>query len=371
MRSFISSSESVNEPAIPADPSSEAAGRLPKGGWGRAWFVALLLACCCLGGLETLLRERGRVPTIVADQNLWCLQRDLASGRGSDTVAILGTSRAQTGFDSRLFRREYPDFPLAMLTVGASHPPATMEDLANDSRFQGIVLCELFSFSLMPLNWDTQQSYVDYYHSRWRTDQRVERVLKSLAQESFVAVAPGWRRDLAQVPGSLLKYALGWRATPLPEWEAQPRIYFPDGSVAINYAVVNALAVQNVGLHNWETVSRESRPIDAEEWAKIVARFAAIIDKIQGRGGRVVLINYPVGGRLKEAMNSAFPRDKYWDVLARGTKAIAIAAEDVPSLSGYLPPDGLHLGREDAERFTASLLEELRRRQILPPLSRR
>ena len=283
----------------------------------------------------------------------------------------MGTSRALTGFDTRLFRREYPGLTLATLTVGAAHPVAALEDLANDPRFRGLVLCELFSFSLAPWNWDSLQSYVDYYHSRWRTDQRVERGLKTWAQRSLVAATPGWRRDLAEVPRSLFQYALSRRATPLPTWEAQPLIYFPDGSVAINYAVVNPLTVQTVGLNNWESSMRDSRPISTKEWADLVARLAAIVAKIQDRGGRVVLINYPTAGPIKEAMTSAFPRERYWDVLARGTNAVAIDAEDFPSLSGYQPPDGLHLGREDAERFTASLLKELRRRQILPPLSRR
>ena len=317
MRSSISSSEPV-PPADPgADPATEAAGRLPEGSWGRCWLVALLLACSGFGGLEALLREREWLPTVIPDKNVWSLQRQPAAAGGSDTVAILGTSRAQTGFDSRLFRREYPQLPLAMLPISATDPAATLEDLAKDTRFRGLVLCELFSFSLVPLKWDTQKSHLDYYHSEWRTGQRAEFLLRSLAQRSFVAVNPSWRRDLAQIPQSVLEYLLGRRATLFGAWKGQPRIFFPDGSVAVNYAVVDPLIAQHNTLGAWRSFFRDQTPISAEEWAGIVARFAAIITKIQDRGGRVVLLNYPTAGPIKEAMDSAFPRERYWDVLAR------------------------------------------------------
>ena len=202
------SSTSSFEPHI-SHPSDSADGRLPRGGWGRSWTLTIALCVGCLVGLEAMWRIRGVLPEITGDRDLWCLQRDLASRGDPGVIAVLGTSRANAGFDSELARRELPGRDVALLAISATHPMAALEDLADDPGFRGTVLCELFSFSLTPENWETQRPHVDYYHSSWRLERRFERSMTLLAQRHLVLAAIGIRLDIGLIPELVRRALIG------------------------------------------------------------------------------------------------------------------------------------------------------------------
>jgi hypothetical protein len=88
---------------------------------------------------------------------------------------------------------------------------------------------------------------------------------------------------------------------------------------------------------------------------------------IRARGGDVAFVRLPSSGRVLESERRDFPRERYWDRLAKEVDAVAIHYDDYPALRAYDPPEWSHLSREDAERFTRALvpilLDSLARRR--------
>ena len=50
-----------------------------------------------------------------------------------------------------------------------------------------------------------------------------------------------------------------------------------------------------------------------------------------------------------------YPRDRYWNVLAKKTSALAIHSDDHDGLNGYVCGDGSHLDFRDTPAFTRAL----------------
>jgi hypothetical protein len=88
----------------------------------------------------------------------------------------------------------------------------------------------------------------------------------------------------------------------------------------------------------------------------LIGELTRDIARIRARGGDVAFVRFPSGGPLRELERREFPRERYWDRIARETGAAAIHFEDHPALRAYDPPEWSHLSRADAERFTRALV---------------
>ena len=78
-------------------------------------------------------------------------------------------------------------------------------------------------------------------------------------------------------------------------------------------------------------------------------------DRILQRGGTVVLLYMAGCGARREFEERLFPRAQYWDPLAHGTHAIAIATEDYPALSQFDCFDGSHIDAADSRAWATAL----------------
>ena len=104
---------------------------------------------------------------------------------------------------------------------------------------------------------------------------------------------------------------------------------------------------------------RES-PLDHKGVMRLVWRTQAAIQKIQRRGGDVILLRFPSTRLFLQHEQNYFPREQYWDAIARGTTALSIHFEDRPAVAQLSPPDGSHLDYRDAEfmtRFVAEVIQ--------------
>ena len=159
---------------------------LPDGPWGRTFALAAVLALVALGGLEAFWRARGHVPSVTDDMDLWSYWREAARGAGRKTVVVLGMSRMQLAFVPSVFREHCPGYRVADLCLAGVPPLAALRDLAEDESFGGIVLCSVTEAAFHPQVADSQQPYVDYFHSQWSLNKKVNRVLRTAFQERSV-----------------------------------------------------------------------------------------------------------------------------------------------------------------------------------------
>jgi hypothetical protein len=85
-------------------------------------------------------------------------------------------------------------------------------------------------------------------------------------------------------------------------------------------------------------------------------RTRAAIDRIRGRGGRVVFLRFPSSDGVRDIENKFAPRVAFWDRLIESSGTLGIHFEDYPELQDFRCPEWSHLTSEDASEFTRRLM---------------
>lgn len=324
----------------------------PEGPWLKTWLLTIALALTVLAGWELALRRLGHRPTVVDDEVLWAGQRDRVYADCCErAVVLLGDCRVQLGLVPQVLRDRLPRHRVVQLAVHETSPIAALRDLAADERFNGIVICGVNARLLCKDMWDMQQPYIDYYHTQYGLNDRLNRSLSALAQRRLVIIHPQLRLD--DIAVNLVKE----HKLPAPYYLQT----LADRSRLADYSHVDLEAhrLWALGRANWlYTGSLLPAPpkwlleaLELEEWVKA----------IQARGGRVVFVQLPTTGQHWRYDEWTFPKARYWDAFAAQTSALCIHFRDVPQLAAFDCPDTSHLDRTDAPRFTlefAKVLEE-------------
>ena len=318
------------------------------------WVCALLLAAAVLAAMEGFWRSRGFVPSVTDDMDLWCCARDAARDAGSDTVALLGASRVQVGFVHSAFLERCPGYRIVNLAIDGQHPMATLKDLADDDTFRGVVICGCTASSFLPERLNEQQDWVEYYHGEWTPNKKANRLLETSLQQRFAILCSSLSLD--RVFRELLN-----RRLPAPPYI----VMYPDRSRIADYCKSDIERVRAFRLNRAREGLRKAKPVSPKEWLDGVLVVESSVRRIQQRGGVVVFVRYVTTGEYHALAEQAYPKARFWDMLARFTSATTIHFEEVPSLSGFECPEGSHLDYRDAIVFTKALADELVRRGVV------
>lgn len=330
--------------------------------WILAWVIALVVAGATALGFEASLRQRGYVPTIQDDQDLWSLQADRIKGHGGG-VALLGASRIQFAVDPAQID-DATGRATAMLAVNGHYPLAALRWLAEDPAFHGLVIVGIDARGLSRRHWEMQQPWIDHYEQRWTFARKVHRELLTPLQQKFVfmrssfALASLARRALA---------GLGW---PFNDYV----VLRPDRLGLLDYRRSDIEAIKRQRIVDIVQYYQDYPPEPAAEWVGNLAEVSAWVRAIQARGGQVVLFREPSAGEHLALDEKNYPRDAYWDAYARVSPAVMIDFRDEPTLEAIPLPDTSHIDGREIPRFTAALLDVLARRGIIalrPPGSTR
>ncbi len=330
--------------------------RLPHGPTVPIWGLALVLAVAGLCGLETTWRAIGIEACVRDDFALWCVQRDRASAAAERGVVLLGASRMQSDVVPEAFREGCPGALVAQLALDGRLPLAALHDMALDTRVTGTVLCSITPQALLPESWPHQEPYVDYYRHQWNPYRRYLRTVHTLLQRHLCILLPEFQLQRVfwqLVRGQTPKQVILTRASRQREMH-YGRLYD-----------LNAYAQSRLERTRryYEGLDYEAGP---EVWRGYIARVREDVRQIQARGGRIAFLRLPTSGSIRALDEQYFPRAKYWDLFAATVGAPAIHFEDVPALASFDCPEGSHLEYPDALAFTAALVEELKRRGLLP-----
>ncbi|MEW6355232.1 MAG: hypothetical protein AB1696_02825 [Planctomycetota bacterium] len=331
--------------------------RLPEGPYLKMWALATSVAGAFLIALEILWRVHGYTPSVTDDKDLWCLCREAASGADTNTIVVLGASRIQLGFDHAAFLERCPGYRLINLAIVDTSFVPVLRDLAEDETFRGIALCEMMARWLSPeYNTREAQEYVHYYHSVWSLSRKIERILATFVQQHLVIAQP------SLAPQKVLPQILKGK------W---PKPYYiltrPDRSRAADYTKTDVEAIKRE-THEARLRLGKGKPpwaVSLDMLPRGTAELEKLVERIQQRGGRVVLVRMVSGGESREMEEEVHPRSKYWDAFAHTTSAVAIHFEDVPAMRQFTCPDDVHLDYRDAPEYTKALADELIRRGVV------
>ena len=337
-----------------AEKRPQAFDRVPPGRYGWMLLVAVLTLVLGITASEVFWRMQGFEPSVTDTEALWAQERARVEDAGEKTLLILGRSRIQQAFVREVFHEECPGYETIQLAVGGDHPIGTLINIAENTDFNGVVLCSITADSLLPELRDQQQHYLDYYYDDYGLLERIGQRFLTFAEWRLVTLAPELTPqevlpDLAQ--GDAAPQFL--RCTP---W----RRHIVDYTKA-PLAQFTADQLKTVQKNTNRYIMLDGYT----KWPNGLARVNDYVRMITQRGGKVVFVRMPTSGDYYAVEKQHFPRKAYWDVWARMTDAPCIHFEDVPAMAGMECAEGTHLQLEDTVVFTRALAEELKRRGVV------
>ena len=329
--------------------------REPRWRWTIAWVLALIVATAVVGAAETHWRALGYVPNIRDSSELWSIQRDRVYVTKKIPLVLLGASRIEYGVDMKQLKQLLPRYQPVMLAYNGHYPLAALNDLANDERFHGVVLCDIDARGLTSYYRDAQQDYVDYFHRQWSPSWHMHRTLLTRWQRAAVVAGPDFGAT------SEVKRFLGSPAWP---WRS-PTTFHADRSGDIDFSQTDEVALTRSFIDGLQSDLRAHPPEKLDQWLAGLEPIAAWVAAIHKHGGDVIFVQTPTAGELRELEDKAYPRETYWDRLSTIVDAAAINSDDVPDLKAFKLRDGSHVDMHDKSAYTRALVDALTRRGLI------
>lgn len=299
--------------------------------------------------------KQGYVPAIVDSKTLWAQQRDKVYSRTKTPLVFIGASRTLFGIDMPYMRERLPEFEPVMLALNGLYPLATLQDLALDPGFSGVVVVDIDSHGLNSVQNAMQQGYVNYYRGGWNYSWRVHRYFLNKWQHASVLGNPAVN-GVELLKRHLLKQDIPRQATFTTDADRNSGLLLTDADGEhLKKVFVNVLRDD-----------LESKYIaDVQLWASNLDNLQHWVGLIQARGGQVIFYTPPVSGELQQLYDSMYPKERYWDFLMAQLPVKALQASEIEHMDTIVLPDGSHMNAATKRAYSALLVDALLAREIL------
>lgn len=340
---------------------------IPALPWRGLAALAAALTLAASVGWEIRCRAWGYAPTLNDTSDLWA---DRRSAVQPDSLVVIGDSRALFDLDLDALEQGLGRRPVQLALVGSCCYPV-LENLANDERFRGTVLCSLLPGIYLapagpPLE-NSERAIARY--KKWTVAQRASHQLGMLLEEHVAFL----KQDDLTLEQLLKKLPIPNRA----DAQVGPALppYFSSLDRERRTRMIPQCEqpgpLQDRVKHGWFPLFTPPPPpsfIPREAFLAFVgeaieARFkntVAAVAKIRARGGKVVFVRFPMSGPLKELEDKGTPKAGPWTRILRETGAPGIYFEDHPELAGFDCPEWSHLSDKDSVEFTKRLVPHLK-----------
>src|SRR5438067_9401365 len=354
--------------SVHCGPPLEFERPIPQIPWRGITVVVVLVVIAAASAWELYCRSIGYGPTLEDNEDLWTITRQRVK---PESIVIIGDSRGWYDLDLDELQKGLGKRPLQLAMGGGCGYPV-LADLADDKTFHGTIICSfvprLFLAPPGTPPWERGEKAVRRFHTQTPA-QRASQYLafpleehvaflkqEELTLDDLLKDLPIPNRPGALVPPRLPPY-FGTidrerRARMIEECARGGKL---------------ASAIQQIWIPLFTLPPPPSYiPQDvfvAKIKEAIETRFRdtiSAVQKIRGRGGKVVFVRLPVSGGLKILEDQTTPRNQIWDPLLQGTGAPGIYFEDYPELASFSCPEWSHLSAGDSVEFTKRLLPHLR-----------
>ncbi len=317
--------------------------------WKKNFLIAAILTVSVLASYEAMLRKKGFRPSIREDGELWTLHRERSSDEGSDSVTIIGGSRAMCAFDLDTWTSLHKSTPIQLGVPGKGFVPV-LESLAADSLVRGLILCSYVpghEFHKGLTERRKREGWPPKF-SRLSPAKKLNQRIRFSLEENFSFLSSG-----VGLPS--LFHAIG-------KWELQKN-NFPVDRRRQEYLNVSEEELSKLR-KKWKKVYEKNGRFDpapacSEEAKGIVESFSKAVKTIESRGGRVVMIRIPTSDPVTSGEESVFPRADYWNAMVEKSNVASVHFKDFPALKVIKSCEGSHLCPNEAIQFTKRLGDPL------------
>jgi hypothetical protein len=338
---------------------------IPALPWRGLLLSTLLLTALGTIGWEVRVRAWGYAPTLNDTADLWADRRNAVQ---PDSLVIVGDSRPLFDLDLDALEQGLGQRPIQLSLAGSCAYPI-LEELVDDERFRGTIICSvvpgMFFAPGGPLVKNAQDALKRY--REWTVAQRASHHLGMFLEERIAFLK---QEDLT--------LAIMLQKIPVPS----RAIYHPPPALPPYFQTIDRERrtrmtedcarpgeLQDRVKHGWMPLFTpppfpDYTPKEVfEGMARTVeerfGKTAALVKKLQARGGKVVFVRYPHSGALKELEDTSMPRAGVWTRLMNETGAPNIYYSDHPELI-YECPEWSHLSASQSVEFTQRLVPHLK-----------
>jgi hypothetical protein len=340
--------------AGPASISNSSSDNTKKTSWVLIWIIAVLSFVLAVVAMESGWRGLRYQPGVVDSPALWKYwYQHISCGRPA-SVAIIGSSRIQTGICAPQLRQRLPHYRIAQLGKdGGGSPIGVLRALASDDDFKGIVICDMLVPFLPRTTWGSQR---ELYGCSAGPSKCIESMVRACIQDR-VAFNGG---KTGVVAG--LRSLVDTGELPIPD----PVRMRADRTLSIDFAAIDDLEADTArDVAQYRGLYEAAPHLSADDLRDELSDIDQFVRRIQARGGQVVFVRMPSSGGLLKLEEQYHPKATYWDQIATMCSGVFIHAADLAAAPGLVCPDDSHLDSNDAARFTDVLIDELLRRKIL------
>ena len=338
----------------------------------RSLVVAVVLSVVAITGWELYLRATMRSHSWLADDKaLWSVQRHKVNKLDKEEVVLTGSSRVIFDVQLDVWEQKTGKRPIQLACQGAS-PLPVFHDLVQNTEFNGTIVVGvtpgLFFSTTYPKAdpWAWPQSRVDHYRDRTFAD-RTNHWLSIPLQKNFyfISAEEDDLSDNVDLKALLSRVRWGQRVpTPMPPFYQFGDIDL-DRNVRMTELAATDTAFANTIKKVWKFFLADPNmpPPDRDGTINF---FLADARKFIQRGGNLILLRCPSSGFLKELETGGLPREQFFNALSDSLQIKGYHYEDYQQLTGYDCPEWSHLSAEDADTFTADLVDILLADGVIP-----
>ena len=342
---------------------------IPQVPWRGITVIVVLIVIAAGFVWEFYCRSIGYGPTLNDNEDLWTMTRRRVQ---PESVVIIGDSRAWFDLDLDELQQGLGKRPVQLAAPGSCAYPV-LEDLTNDERFHGTIICSILPrlFFAPPGSPPMQRS--EKAVRRYHTQTLAQRASQSLAIPLEEHVAFLKQQDL-----TLDEFLKRLPIPNRPDALVPPRLppYFQSVDRERRARMIERCAqpgeLQSRIQQGWLRLFTPPPPPTYIPKEKFMAKMkdaiedrfrgiTAAVDNLRGRGGKIVFVRLPVVGELKALEDRITPRSQIWDPLLQRTAVPGIYFEDHPELAGFNCPEWSHLSAGDSVEFSKRLIPHLRK----------
>jgi hypothetical protein len=321
---------------------------IPEVPWRGITIIVVLLVFAAAAAWEMYVRSIGDAPTLNPSDDLWTQARRAVK---PESVVIVGDSRGWFDLDLNELEKGLGRRPI-QLAMGGSCAYPVLADLANDEQFHGTIICSFAPRFFFAPPGSPPMERSETAVRRYYTETFAQRASQYLAMPLEETVAFLKQEDLATE--ALLK---DLHIPDRPNAQVPPRLppYFCTVDRERRARMIEQCAqpgeLQSTIQHRWlrlfspppppSFIPREAfmeRMKKAQENRFIDTMKA--VEKLRGRGGKIVFVRLPVSGELKALEDKLNPRSRLWEPLLQKTAVSGIYFEDYPELASSRVPSG-------------------------------
>jgi hypothetical protein len=342
---------------------------IPDRNWGRAWLICITLVVVALACWEATARSMQHLPgdydSYTNFTMQWAEERRKLDEPGNDIrVLLLGSSRMLWNADIDILEKALGTRPL-QLAIAGTGPALMLEDVVENTDFDGLVLVGVTTFLFNRLDEGFfGEGALRSYRAPSPSDV-VGHKIHSLLSAHIGFLDDGFKLfELVDHHSDFPERDGAWDLNS-GEWKLGRHLADRQTDMWAPVEAEGSFDNEQILAFWMDGLVRDPEPPERmEEMAQsAIEFFEPLIERLRARGGDVVFIRMPSGGKYLDHDLAANYRDLTWDPMAAGIDAVWINTMDYAELSSELEiPEWSHLSRQSQDDFSRRLVPVLEQR---------